>query len=251
MHAQIAGRPPVAFDLKSTTLPLVALVLKTADLADLAASLEQRFRDTPNFFDADPVVIDLSQVNDDDQAIDFDHLAGLIREYKMVPVAVRSGSAAQMQAALAAGLGAAPEVAREERKSAAAQGAAANDTDNHTASEPQQFDSNTLVIDKPLRSGQRVYARGGDLVVLALVSFDAEVIADGNVHVYAPLRGKAMAGARGNGDARIFTTCFEPQLVSIAGIYRTNEIVLPQDVLGKPAKVRLEGERIVMEPLGR
>ena len=84
----------------------------------------------------------------------------------------------------------------------------------------------TLLIDKPLRSGQQVYARGGDVIVTAVVSDGAEVIADGNVHVYAPLRGKAIAGARGNTDARIFTTCLEAQLVAIAGIYRTAEVAV-------------------------
>ena len=107
----------------------------------------------------------------------------------------------------------------------------------------------TMVIDKPLRSGQRVYARGGDLVVLAVVSFGAEVIADGNIHVYAPLRGRAIAGARGNTDARIFSTCLEAQLVSIAGIYRTTETPLPATVLGQPAQVWLDGEKIMVEPL--
>ena len=107
----------------------------------------------------------------------------------------------------------------------------------------------TMVIDKPLRSGQRIYARGGDLVVLAAVSFGAEVIADGNIHVYGPLRGRAIAGARGNTGARIFSTCLEPQLVSIAGIYRTAEAPLPADVQGQPAQVRLVGEKILVEPL--
>ena len=107
----------------------------------------------------------------------------------------------------------------------------------------------TLVVDKPLRSGQRVYARGGDLVVLAAVSFGAEVIADGHIHVYAPLRGRAIAGARGNTEARIFSTCLEPQLVSIAGIYRTAETELPASVASKPATVRLDGERLVIEPI--
>jgi len=106
-----------------------------------------------------------------------------------------------------------------------------------------------LIVDKPLRSGQRLYARGGDLVVLAAVSFGAEVIADGSIHVYAPLRGRAMAGARGDTTARIFSTCLEPQLVSIAGIYRTTETPLPADVVGQPAQVRLDGEKIIVEPL--
>jgi len=106
-----------------------------------------------------------------------------------------------------------------------------------------------LIVDRPLRSGQQVYARGGDLVVLAVVSYGAEVIADGSIHVYAPLRGRAVAGARGDTRARIFTTCMEPQLISIAGTYRTTETALPADVLGKPAQARLEGERLVVEAL--
>jgi septum site-determining protein MinC len=82
-------------------------------------------------------------------------------------------------------------------------------------------------VDKPLRSGQQVYARGRDLVVLAMVNAGAEVIADGHIHVYAPLRGKAMAGARGNTEARIFSLALEAELLSIAGVYRTSEHPLP------------------------
>ncbi|MDE1927982.1 MAG: septum site-determining protein MinC, partial [Burkholderiales bacterium] len=106
-----------------------------------------------------------------------------------------------------------------------------------------------LIVDRPLRSGQRVYAKGADLVVLAHVSHGAEVIADGHIHVYAPLRGRALAGARGDTAARIFCTCMEPQLISIAGIYRTTEQPLAADIVGKPAQVRLEGDRLVVEPL--
>ena len=86
-------------------------------------------------------------------------------------------------------------------------------------------------------------------MVLAVVSYGAEVIADGNVHVYAPLRGRAIAGARGNTSARIFSTCMEPQLLSIAGMYRTTDTELSPEVVGKPAQVRLDGEKIIVEPL--
>ena len=123
------------------------------------------------------------------------------------------------------------------------------DAPRQAAAEPPAAAVPTMVVDKPLRSGQRVYARGADLVVLAVVSFGAEVIADGNIHVYGPLRGRAIAGARGNTDARIFSTCMEPQLVSIAGIYRTTETPLADSVLGQPAQVRLDGEKIIVEPL--
>jgi len=110
----------------------------------------------------------------------------------------------------------------------------------------------TMVVDKPLRSGQKIYARGADLVVLAMVNQGAEIAADGNIHVYAPLRGKAMAGARGNTQARIFSLCMEPELVSIAGVYRTSENALPADVHGKPAQVRLSNdgtEKLIIEAL--
>jgi septum site-determining protein MinC len=111
----------------------------------------------------------------------------------------------------------------------------------------------TLVIDKPLRSGQQAYARGRDLVMLAMVNPGAEVIADGHIHVYAPLRGRAIAGARGNADARIFALSMEPELVSIAGLYRTGEAPLAAAVWGKPTQVRLatdsEGNRLLFEPL--
>ena len=110
----------------------------------------------------------------------------------------------------------------------------------------------TMVIDKPLRSGQKVYARGGDLVVLAMVNQGAEVVADGNIHVYAPLRGKAMAGARGNTQARIFSLCLEPELVSIAGVYRTSENPLPSHIAAQSAQIRLSADgqdKLIFESL--
>ncbi|HMC46916.1 MAG TPA: septum site-determining protein MinC, partial [Caballeronia sp.] len=106
----------------------------------------------------------------------------------------------------------------------------------------------TTIIDRPLRSGQQVYAKG-DLVVLGLVSYGAEVIAEGNIHIYAPLRGRALAGVHGNLDARIFCTCLEPELISIAGIYRTMETPLGPDVLGKSVQIWLDEEKLMIEPL--
>jgi septum site-determining protein MinC len=221
------------FDLKSAALTLVALLPKTADLAVLADALERRFGDTP-LFDDDPVAIDFSQLAD--ETIDVAALVALLRRYKMRPIAAKGGSAALMQAAQAAGLAEAADTSRAE-------------PEPPTLTEALLPPPGTLVVDKPLRSGQQVYARGGDLVVLAVVSFGAEVIADGSIHVYAPLRGRAVAGAKGNTEARIYTTCLEAQLLSIAGTYRTTETPLAQDVLAKPAQVRLDGERLVIEPL--
>jgi septum site-determining protein MinC len=107
-----------------------------------------------------------------------------------------------------------------------------------------------MVIDKPLRSGQHVYAKGRDLIVLAMVNPGAEIMADGHIHVYAPLRGKAIAGARGDEQARIFTSCLEAELLSIAGTYRTSgDAPLPVEVAGKAAQISLQGDKLVMQAL--
>jgi septum site-determining protein MinC len=171
----------------------------------------------------------------------------------MRAVAVQGGSEAQMAAAREAGLPPATEPERHEPRPEPELREVVREVVREVEVirevEVPAEAATTLIVDKPLRSGQRVYARGGDLVVLSVVSFGAEVIADGSIHVYAPLRGRAIAGARGDVNARIFSTCMEPQLVSVAGMYRTTETPLADDIVGKPAQVRLEGERLVVEPL--
>ena len=235
------------FDLKSASLTLVALVLRTTSLPVLAQELDRRFADAPGLFDNDPIVIDLAAVAAEGQALDFQALTALLRHRRMMPVAVKGGSPAQMEAARAAGLAEAPETPAPTRSAppeTAPQAAQAE-----PAEPPVGAASPALIVDRPLRSGQQVYARGGDLIVLDVVNFGAEVIADGSIHVYAPLRGRAIAGARGDTSARIFSTCMEPQLVSIAGYYRTTETALPADVQSKPAQARLAGEKLVIDAL--
>ncbi|MET1115511.1 MAG: septum site-determining protein MinC [Comamonas sp.] len=250
MAADSTGTARSSFDLKSAQLHVVAVALKDTDIQLVAADLAQRLADDPDFFDNDPVLIDLAQVKQSENPIDFPALIALLQAHHTQPVAVRGGSEAQTRDALAAGLCSAPD----------AQAARAAQVEVHevvhevireveVVREVPAPMAGAMVIDKPLRSGQQVYARGTDLVVLAVVSYGAEVIADGNVHVYAPLRGRAIAGARGNTSARIFSTCMEPQLLSIAGMYRTTETELSPDVVGKPAQVRLDGEKIIVEPL--
>jgi septum site-determining protein MinC len=250
------GNTPLIVDLKSATLTLVAVVLKTTDLAALAHELGERFGASADFFNQDPVVIDLAPVKADPHAIAFADLIALLRQHRMVPVAVKGGSPAQLAAALAAGLFEAPEgtSTKPARVETVVQEVVREVVREVIREVPVEVpvpgpSVPTMIIDKPLRSGQQVYAKGGDLVVLAAVNNGAEIIADGNIHVYAPLRGKAIAGARGNLEARIFTTCLEPELLSIAGIYRTSETALSPDLLGKPAQIRLEGEKLVMEPI--
>lgn len=276
MAAVSTGTAPAVFELKNTSLPLVSLVLKTTELAALADQLAAHLRDTPQLFNHDPVVVDLTalpraeadaagdteadadtgapadaQVDPDEPLLDFPALIELLKAHRMLPVAVAGASAAQLEAALAAGLGEAPEpvVAPKPARPAVQEVVREIEVIREVIVEVPAAHVPTLVIDRPLRSGQQVYAKGGDLVVLAAVNFGAEVIADGHIHVYAPLRGKAIAGNKGNTQARIFSTCLEPELISIAGVYRTTETALPAEVHGKPAQVRLVDDKLVMEPL--
>ncbi|MBV1731067.1 MAG: septum site-determining protein MinC, partial [Hydrogenophaga sp.] len=212
MSVALAANAPATFEIKSANLPLVALLLKSADLVRLSEELAQRFGDMPDFFDQDPLVIDLSPLQGAEAAgleseSDFAALADLLRQYRLQPIAVRGGSDAQTAAALAVGLISAPDalVQRSPAPQPAPSRAPARvEAPASVAAVPPPVAPGAMVIDKPLRSGQQVYARGRDLVVMAMVNPGAEVIADGHIHVYAPLRGKAIAGARGNTDARIF-----------------------------------------------
>lgn len=105
-----------------------------------------------------------------------------------------------------------------------------------------------MLVEKPVRSGQQIYAKGRDLIVLAPVGPGAEVIADGNVHIYAPLRGRALAGVMGNENARIFCKELRADLISVAGFYQVSED-LPEDLLGRQVQVRLVGHQLLVEAI--
>jgi septum site-determining protein MinC len=244
-----AARTKAVFEFKSATLPLIAVILKTSDLGVLAEALDAQLADSPDFFEQEPVVIDLSQLGDEHASadLDFPALREMLARHQTQPIAVRGGNDAHNEAARAAGLSIAAMPASPAPRAAAP--AEAPSPAPQIIREVPVPATGTLVIDRPLRSGQQVYARGGDVIVLDIVNFGAEVIADGHIHVYAPLRGKAIAGARGNTDARIFSTCMEAQLVAIAGIYRTSEVAMPDGVTGKAAQVRLDDKKLVFHAI--
>lgn len=249
MTVALAGTAPASFEIKSANLPLVALLLKSADITAVADDLERQFGELPNFFDDDPMVIDMGALPPD-ATLDFGALIAVLRRYRMVPVAVRGAQAAQLEVARQAGLVPAPDAVLRANPQPRVE-TIVQEVVHEVIREVPVAAPGALVIDKPLRSGQQVYAKGRDLVVMAMVNAGAEVIADGHVHVYAPLRGKAIAGARGNTEARIFSLCLEAELISIAGTYRTSETPLPEHLRGKPAQIRLVGEKLVMELLAR
>jgi septum site-determining protein MinC len=259
-----------AFELKSAQLTLVALLIKTPDLAKLAAELLKKFGpngESPEFFDTDGVVLDFTQAGLNLPHPQWNLLLNTLSQCRLVASAVRGLDDASLAVAKKSGIAEAPPDIRRPAISKASPVAAspavappvalpkasqALPSPAMTPPVAREGTNPTMVVSKPLRSGQKVYARGADLIVMAMVNRGAEVIADGNIHVYAPLRGKAMAGARGNTSARIFALALEPELVSIAGVYRTTEQELGPDVLGKPAQVRLSDdgkEKIIIEAL--
>ncbi|RQX84225.1 septum site-determining protein MinC [Burkholderia anthina] len=250
------------FELRSGSVDTLLFTVKTTDLDALRAELVKRFEATPEFFADDVVAIDVRRLADGERVALAD-IRQMLNDVRMRPV----GVVALATQGWAGEAGLPLLEARDRRAPAAkpadeAEPAAVPAVDTAAAGEAEaapeqspepapalgQAGAQTLVIDRPLRSGQQVYAKG-DLVVLAPVSHGAEIIAEGNIHIYAPLRGRALAGVHGNHDARIFCTCLEPELISIAGIYRTTENPLPADVLGKSVQIRLEEEKLMIEPL--
>jgi septum site-determining protein MinC len=264
------------FELRSGSVDTLLFVLKTVAIDSLRDELARRFEATPAFFANDTVALDLRRLEPGEQ-ISVAALAELLGGFRMRPLGVVA-RADQHEWAMRAGLPLLEARDRRGLKSAESAGGAAESSGDtaepsgagagaQTETEakappsvpaapgevPVDASRNgarapTTVIDRPLRSGQQIYAHG-DLVVLALVSNGAEIIAEGNIHIYAPLRGRALAGVHGNHDARIFCTCLEPELISIAGIYRTSETPLAPELLGKSVQVRLDDEKLIFEPL--
>lgn len=243
-----------AIELKSATLEAMRALLRSADTAELTAALDARLGAMPGFFSGEPVVIDCGELPAGSTP-DLAALRDVLGRHALTAVAVQTADDATADLARLLGLAvlavdspaprplpaepAPAPVVEPEPVVAAAPPAPEPVREAAPAPAPQPSVRRTEIIDKPLRSGQRVYARG-DLVVLAMVSAGAEVIADGHIHIYAPLRGRALAGATGDAEARIFTTCFEAELVSIAGVYKTFEHSASSELLRRPAQVRLE-----------
>lgn len=255
---QAGGAEKDALDIKGSVFTLSVLCLKSNDIDAMARALGARLAQAPRFFQNAPVVIDVKAVRD--AGLDFHALVRLLRDNQLVPVGVRHATPEQLEAAIAAGLavlqgGSKPEtvdvasVSHPPQPKASIQQAPVAEAAavEPVARSPQA--AAAKIVRQPVRSGQQIYARGGDLVLLAPVNAGAEVLADGNIHVYAPLRGRALAGVNGDTNARVFTQSLEAELVSVAGHYRIFEQQPAADVFGKPVQVYLDGERLIITPL--
>jgi septum site-determining protein MinC len=224
-------RPAIVVRGASVTLPVA--YLQSPDVALIARELAAKVGQAADLFREAPLVLDLKDV--EHEVLDVAALLDMLRRQGVVPIAVRNGSAGQHVAAQAHGLG----ILRGQK-------ASGRQPTHRPAAETA---TRERLFTQPVRSGQRVFVPSGDLVVVGQVNTGAEVLAGGNIHVYGPLRGRAMAGVSGDTSARILTTCLEAQLVAIAGVYRALEDDLPAEVREKAAQIFLVEDRLVIEPL--
>jgi septum site-determining protein MinC len=240
-------RPTVEF--KHANLPVVVVVVRDVNPLRLADALHTMMGGMPDVFSGDAAVLDMTAISGVCDNVDWTSILALLRRYQLQPSAVIGLDPGLVIGALRAGLAILPPDAFNLSPPVVF----AQSETEVVAPAPEAVEpplAHTMIVDRPVRSGQQVYAKGGDLILLEGASDSAEVIADGSIHCYGPLRGRIIAGARGDLSARIYTIALDPklQLVSIGGIYRTFENGPPAELLKRPVQIRLvaSGEQQVL-----
>ncbi len=239
-----------SFVLKQRAHNLIVFELHNPNIVQLALRLKDHMAQAPNLFKNTPAVLDLTPLEDGFKIIDFPALGSLLDNHGLTIVGVSGGSETQRTAATRARLalfsaGHTPTQESRSAPSAAQEPPAAPEASAETAPDP----AHNLVLRQPVRAGQQVYARGASLIVEASVNEGSEVIADGDIHIYGALRGRALAGARGRTDARIWCQQLDAELVSINGIYRTRDSI-DSDLIGKSAVIEIQQEKLIIRSFG-
>ena len=234
-------------EIKISTVVAVSAIMYTSDLVALDAAMHEMTGGVSDFFEGDLAVIDVGDLAPGCERIDWAATIALLKKYRLNPVAVRNAKPDMVEEIQQHGLqldSGKREEAPVAAKPAPAPAPAPAPVPAPVAAPAAPAFSGTMIIDTPVRAGQRIYARGGDLIVMAVVNNGAEIIADGSIHVYNTLNGRALAGASGDATARIFALSMSPELVSIAGVYRTFEDGFPTENARKPVQIRLNGESL-------
>ncbi|UOF94078.1 MAG: septum site-determining protein MinC [Bordetella sp.] len=223
---------PAILTLKGSSLYVICILIYTSDIFLIKKSLEERLHDIEFFGKHEAIVIDSSYVNN---LINWPLLIKILKNYNLPLVGV-----------VAKG-----ENRKEARKAGIEIVEVSTKSKRKLKVDPKNLTStSSLVISKPLRSGQKIYAHNTDLIVVGMVSQGAEIIADGNIHVYGPLRGKAMAGASGDTSMRIFTTQLNAELIAIAGVYQLFEDKCNEKLDNQPALIELRNEVLIIQSIG-
>lgn len=235
-QADLLDQDPV-FQLKGSMLAITVMELAHNDLERLDQQLAEKVAQAPAFFSNTPLVLALDKLPEDEGQLDLAALMTLCRQHGLRTLAVRASREDDIAAASELDLPVLPPSGARERVLDPTAGAAKQP---EKPAEPEVKPSK--IITSPVRGGQQVYAQGGDLIVLAPVSAGAELLADGNIHVYAPMRGRALAGIKGNEQARIFCQQMGAELLSIAGHYKTAEDLRREPLWGQAVHVSLSGD---------
>jgi len=247
------------FSIRGNNFNMVVLQLRDGAPEIVLPAVERLLQQSPAFLNGSPIVLGLDGLDTDGYDLDLSGLVEGLRRLKLVPVGIAGGTASQRQDAAAAGLA---QLTKGQQTFKAKNGAEApkqaSEPTPKTEFKPAEPASNDESVSKsalpaqlvtqPVRAGSRIYAQGCDLICTAAVNAGAEIIADGHIHVYGALRGRAIAGASGFDGARIFALNFDPELVAIAGLYRVREH-LDQALAGSGVQVSLHGDEMRMATL--
>ncbi|MET1077944.1 MAG: septum site-determining protein MinC [Pseudomonas sp.] len=244
-QADLLDQEPV-FQLKGSMLAITVLELTHNDLERLDRQLAAKVAQAPNFFSNTPLVLALDKLPDSEGVVKLAALMALCQRHGLRTLAIRASRASDIAAAQSLDLPVLPPSGARERpvEPAAESVAAVKPVENvekvEKPSEPEV--KPTRIVTTPIRGGQQVYAQGGDLIVMAPVSAGAELLADGNIHVYGPMRGRALAGIKGNLQARIFCQQLGAELLSIGGHYKVAEDLRRDPAWGRAVQVSLSGD---------
>ena len=236
-----------AFELKASLFTFTVLQLKTFDVQLIEAQLSATINKAPNFFKHAPVILDLHRLQMITCPIDFAGLMQILKAHDLIPMGIIGANLEQATQAITANLGILPG-----QYSTKLPSEPTTPSISPPPAEPEAMLAPPRdvpkIIEHPVRSGQQIYAKNSDLIVLASVSQGAEIIADGHIHVYGTLRGRALAGVNGDTQARIFCQKFEAELISIAGLYQLHEQFQSQS--GKiQCQIYLRGDKLYIDQL--
>jgi septum site-determining protein MinC len=239
--------PRTVIDIRYSEVGLVHVRIRTTDPRAILNELAGRVAAAPHFFRRIAVCLDLSALEKTPEVAEIHAVIEAVRRVGMLSVGLAGDVVELETVASALNLPILSSFRTPTRPAPVLEPEQAAPT----TPEPAPADSNvsTLIHNQPVRSGQRIYARNRDLIVNAGVAAGAEVMADGCLHIYGPLRGRAMAGARGDPAARVFCQEFDAELVSIAGVFRVFETI-PAELAGMPVQAWLAGEDLHFAPIG-
>jgi len=226
------------FQLKGSMLAITVLELARNDLEGLDRQLAAKVAQAPNFFSNAPLVLALDKLPADQGSIDLPGLMRVCRQHGLRTLAIRASRIEDIAAAIAVDIPVLPPSGARERVLELSP----VETKKPVEKPAEPTIKPTRVITSPVRGGQQIYAQGGDLVVVSSVSPGAELLADGNIHVYGPMRGRALAGVKGDTKARIFCQQLSAELVSIAGQYKVSEDLRRDPLWGAGVQVSLSGD---------